>query len=47
VASKNAKIAWLLRQKYTYRQIERELSVSHATIATVAAAMQRGAGRAS
>lgn len=35
VQSTTQKIAWLLGQKYTYRQIEKELSVSHATISDV------------
>jgi hypothetical protein len=33
--TQNGKIAFLLKSGYTYRQIERELSVSHATISTV------------
>lgn len=36
----NAKIAWLLQQHYSYRQIERELSVSHETISKVKKAME-------
>lgn len=36
----NGKIAFLLRSGYSYRQIERELSVSHATIRTVNVALQ-------
>lgn len=43
VQSTNGKIAWLLRQGYSYRQIERELSVSHATIRQVSVALQRNA----
>lgn len=43
VQSTNGRIAWLLRQGYTYRQIERELSVSHATIAQINKAIQRSA----
>lgn len=39
VQSKNARIAWLLRQKYSYRFIEDELNVSHATISQVKKAM--------
>lgn len=40
VKSTNGKIAWLLRSGYSYRQIERELSVSHATIRAVNVALQ-------
>ena len=40
VQSQNGKIGWLLSQGYTYRQIERELSVSHATISKVSVALQ-------
>ena len=40
IVSTNAKIAWLLRSNYSYRQIERELSVSHATIAAVSKWLQ-------
>ncbi len=36
---KNAKIAWLLKQKYSYRFIEDELNVSHQTISQVKKAM--------
>jgi hypothetical protein len=39
IKSKNAKIAWLLRQEYKYRQIEAELNVSHQTISQVKKAM--------
>lgn len=40
VTSTNGKIAFLLRSGYSYRQIERELSVSHATIAQISKALQ-------
>ena len=40
VKSTNGKIAFLLRSGYSYRQIERELSVSHATIRAVNVALQ-------
>lgn len=40
VTSTNGKIAWLLRHGYTYRQIEKELSVSHQTISRVSVALQ-------
>jgi hypothetical protein len=39
VTSKNAKVAWLLKQKYSYRFIEDELNVSHATIRQVKKAL--------
>lgn len=44
VTSQNGRIAWLLRQGYSYRQIERELNVSHATISQVSKALQRSQG---
>ncbi len=40
VKSTNGKIAYLLNSGYSYRQIERELSVSHATIRSVSVALQ-------
>jgi hypothetical protein len=40
VKSTNGKIAWLLGQGYSYRQIEKELSVSHQTISRVSVALQ-------
>ena len=40
IKSKNAKIAWLLRQEYKYRQIEAELNVSHQTISQIKKAMR-------
>ncbi len=40
VVSQNGKIAFLLRSNYSYRQIERELNVSHATIAQISKALQ-------
>ena len=40
VTTANGKIAYLLRSGYSYRQIERELNVSHATIAQVSKALQ-------
>lgn len=40
VKSQNGKIAFLLRSGYTYRQIERELSVSHQTISMVNRALR-------
>lgn len=40
VKSTNGKIAFLLQQKYSYRQIERELSVSFTTISQVKKAME-------
>jgi hypothetical protein len=45
VKTPNGKIAFLLSSGYTYRQIERELSVSHATISQVSRALkiQKGA----
>lgn len=39
MSHKNAKIAWLLKQKYSYRFIEAELNVSHQTISQVKKAM--------
>ena len=39
IKSKNAKIAWLLRQEYKYRQIEAELNVSHQTISQIKKAL--------
>jgi hypothetical protein len=41
VKSTNGKIAWLLNNGYSYRQIERELNVSHATISQVNKAIKR------
>lgn len=41
VTTPNGRIAWMLDQGYTYRQIERELSVSHATISKVSVALQK------
>lgn len=41
VKSTNGKIAYLLNSGYSYRQIERELSVSHATISQVNKALQQ------
>lgn len=40
VTSKNGRIAWLLKQKYSYRFIETELGVSHQTISQVKKAME-------
>ena len=40
VQTQNGKIAYLLRSGYTYKQIERELSVSPVTIAHVSKALQ-------
>lgn len=42
VKTPNGKIAFLLSSGYTYRQIERELSVSHATISQVSRALKKG-----
>lgn len=39
IKSKNARIAWLLKQEYKYRQIESELNVSHQTISQIKKAM--------
>ena len=39
IQSKNARIAYLLKQKYSYRFIEDELSVSHTTISQIKKAM--------
>lgn len=42
VLDKERKIAFMLKQKYSYRQIERELGVSHATIAVVSRLLRSG-----
>ena len=44
VTSTNGRIAWLLKSGYSYRQIERELGVSHQTISQVSKALQRNTG---
>lgn len=41
VKSTNGKIAFLLSQRWTYRQIEAELSVSHQTISQISKALQQ------
>lgn len=41
VTTTNARLAYLLMQGWTYRQIERELSVSHSTIRKMRVALQR------
>jgi hypothetical protein len=40
ITSTKGRIAWLLQQRYTYRQIEKELGVSHQTISQVNVALQ-------
>jgi hypothetical protein len=41
IKSTNAKIAWMLQQGKSYREIERELSVSHSTIRDVSKLVQQ------